>query len=662
MFNRKFGKIGLNTFAYALILTLTYIIVITLTAFTVHTFVLFTQVVLKYTFGLIFDLKSVITITTLLLTYPAIYFAMILIDKKLYKLRMFLKVENVYILKRYLPVLSIIIMLSIILGFLIVKDFNLTKYLFDSISNLVDKNYDLFINNFNDTTILERRSKEVHIYNWILYLPYTFMIYKFLLPSRKAFNFDFDDGIYINKEFIEFNKYYVTNFGSKENDKKHYFYDFFATFHIYKNHYKRLPNMDKSYIDLYTWYDDTSVVYVSKTMHDNYSIVGSTNNKTRVNAHYYLTNTNIGTMINELPILELSESDYDNSPELEEKDLAFSNKVVKAKAVEKKPPKPIVIDHYKFDPNYLYPSKGKVNVIKSIISSLLVAIFVFAITTLLGFTLTYLSLLLGLSYKSILVGIIRYASYLFIASIIAKVSRVIYKPFKLESFKLTAQLSIPTAIISFILYNASIFLAIEFDQTGNIIESLQNVISNYGELFIREITINIQIGSAFALPMFITVISKIVMFFTIYMTDFGGAFDFKGVYVDKEFVPFKVITVALGKEITVDEAHSKDFYPENDTVIKYFDQVKRHLVRCYEDTLYVDSKTFYNIYYGYCRSLQKTIVICTGFKDTKMRHGRIKRVPISKFLQEYLVYENEISTNLEKIKLDKKIANQLNLK
>lgn len=655
MFTRKLGRIKFNNFIYIIIITIIYALVAMIIAFSNHYLILTTQALLKNTFGLIFDFETVLKTFTLVTTFGWTLLVLHLIDRKLYQLRMLMKLENVAMLRKYLLILAVVTMFSTLFGFYVAKSFYYSGNIIGSIIDISSNFFQEFIRDINNTIVLERRTKTMDVYNWIIYILYLVATYLIILAPKRVFNFNFEDGIYINKQLVEFNVYCVHLCENIKEHKKHYLFDFFSTYHLYKDKYKRFEQTNSEYLDMYSSSSDNTIyIYTSKTRLDNYYVVASRKATKKRLDYYCLTDINIQSLIHSMPTPETEQNfsidDVDNHEEVVENQNESNS---------------IPIEPVEFDPKFLQISSGKTNVLKAIFSSILTLIIFALLITIFSTTINYIYLLIGFDPHHILASFIRYSLLLILLLKTTDIYLPIGRLFKLESFRLNNKLFVICAIIAFILYNLGIPLAQKLYATGNILTAMQYILNNPLNLLIDELTVRMILFDDVRIPMIFTIVAKIIVFFNLYMHQDCLRFEFeRGIYINKEHINFQKLSVKLPGVITPIGKYADDYDDTPNNILIYFDQFKDYLMRCNEDTVYTDTYNHYTIYYGYCNNSQKCVVAIGQCGIDKIKYGHIKRSTnySTDTFQKYFICDSSFIQKLESISYDERIQSQWQFK
>lgn len=639
MFTRQLGKAKSSTYIYYFIITTSYMIIATISAFIANSIILSINYLQSATESSYYSKEAVILIFSFFLALVLMTIIFHLTDKPLYKFGMMLKIERISIFKSYNTILPIILILSMIIGFFIAREFFTSKNLSSSIVEVFSNLNHLFVNEFKSSITIYKASNFFPLNSIIVYLLLSVTIAEYPLKSRKAFIFNFDDGIYIDGELVEFNSLYLYDtYLTKRKLKnrkivKERLYDFFTLYYLCRENYKLLTKEES--LTTKNKYALTTV-YVSKRTFNNKYIVASFNKKSQQSYYYYLTNVDVKK---ELESINSYEEEYSY------RDLINANDK-------------IIINPLNFNEHYLYISTGKVSILKSILSIIASLVIFATLMTITSFIATSLVLLINLDHHYFFVGLFRFIIYLLINIRILKYQGMLFKHFKLESFTINHKLFIITTTLTFFLYNAGIFIAVEFNDTHNILEAISYTYNNYFELFIEEININMLLLPEVRLPVFFTIISKIAMFIALLLSGASGNFDVKdGIYINKELVKFKNVTTVLYGKIAVEKEQSSNFSEHSYNIIKYFDQIEERVFQCYPHSVYQQKYEMYDIYYGFCRSLRKCIVLVKPLKDYRTVNGKVERD--SNFSpSSYIVCDSKIISIIEGIAYDKNVHKQ----
>ncbi len=592
MFTRKFGKLQIRTLLYLIIITLVYSLVSIATAFIFYLIPFkIVELLLPTIAGEFVSVMTLFLIVFILIFLTATHsYIFNYLDKYLYKIRMGLKIENVYVIMKYQKLFTLILIVMIAYGFSIANTIITGNDIQSSILNPIESIWSHSL----DTYGVTRRFKVLFIYKGIVYLAYAIPYYYLLVKERKIFYHDFTDGIYINKEFIQFNTSCLLNHSYSEDNLHSKTNDFFTVCAAYGNNFSRMENEqfnESHYVNEPSAYK----VYTSRTRVNNMHIVASSNKKTISDSYYYLTNIDIMTLISSFPTTEEKEN---------------SEHVPKAETVDS-------VMHTELNSNIIGYNYGKKNWLKSIIGSILVMLYNTIFVTSVAFGITYLTLYLNFDQNFIIVLFVRFLTLIYLNSKLYKLGNKLVIPLKLENYKTIDRLKIIGTLITYLLYYAAIFVAIEFFQTNDIISSINTVIQNYQELYVNEIWSKIILFSDVALPGFFSIIATIIMGFTILFTGPHPGFTLnKGIYINKELVELKNFNLVLKTNVK----------EHRDNIVQYFQDYKPYLYRCNQDTFFIKKYKVYAIYYGYCQNLGHNILFVSKLYDKKIKYGKHIRV------------------------------------
>lgn len=577
---------------------------------------------------------------------------------RLYNFRNYLKVENTAIFNNtiFICIYGLVLYMFFKMGLLSAKELYSTKDFVHAISSMFDLLYYNIEQVFNFWSGFKYDDMYFYDFTIIIKTMLIYSMYVFYLMNSRIFHYDFDLGIIYNGKHIQFKSYYIfTSEKDKEWTTNQYEY-FFQNYHSKKKYFKvveehivdslvKRKSRHTARLDGGKYYE----VYVSDLIDEGKRITQSVWKEDfitkRVAKNYYITNVDLDYEFSLLPKLKLfynGNKQYKKSASNETNNVIQENNNIKLG--DEVQLKSLHVKMLDLDPEYLYESYGRLNLLKRIVSIIIITIIYSIIALLTTFVFSYVVLYLNLDIMLFYIGIMQYLLFINIMKNFNYITNKINKFLKVERVYINKYIHILLLIIPFLSYYMGKILAVNIYED----ESIVYVIENFFILLVDYA----NSGIVFIDSHLDDIITKFFMLALLYKMrgkNIFGTLDFEnGIYIDKEFIEFKKMYLSVENKIAITGAN--DQYTESN-FIKYFNKLKPSLRQVYRTTL--SPYRIYVVYYGYSNQMNRIIVqsnlIKYSFRQTKPSNKKINSILRKNLKQSFLVFDNNFAKELNEI-------------